>query len=527
MDRHCERSEAIPLDSRTQSRPGGDIADFLSCLRAGPFRPIVRGKDHQCFLVDLQLLQGVEYQTDPGIAFGETATFTWEFTARGHQAQTSVTVPLAADYLQLADAQSWGGTETFEPGSPTLGDWQHEPAGGLPTDLWGLVPCGDGGGQAMAYQGQPGIFDCSEHADDDSAARLISPPLFPPGLAAVEPTSIAWRNDVDLGREPRSLYCDADAVILYLTDDPDRPNFGRPVNDRNGAVQWWAQLTAFSDERNTNGWVNAVPQQTIDDRDVVGMNLSQVRLWWYFFTDIYNEENSGGCRASDPDAVGLGYYLDNVTVTYDAVQLIEQDPAMTCEGRPCFTRAHLVITGGDLPCTGDDLFLDATGSEAIDCPNGLEEYRFTGPGFDSGYGPDLTATAPAADGNWSARIRCVEDTGCTHAATIAVTTLDDSQAGRVKAGSLRAIRDGDDVRLWWFGTRAPEAYAVFRADTDRSNRLARLTELVSDPPDPAHRAGSPLEQSYTDFGSGAPGGAEVSFYRVVGRDPCSGAPALQ
>jgi hypothetical protein len=507
-----------------------DLRMTMSCDHPGlsflPTQEIRLGDVHARTGAAWPFSVDVRVEADAAISFGETATFTFDFLARGHEATTSVTLPLAADYLPLLGAESWGGTETFEAGSPSVADWVHEPAGGLPTDLWGLVDCGDGGGRAMAYQGRVGVSDCSEHVDDEAAARLISPPLFPPGLVAVQPTGISWRNDVDLGREPRTLYCDADAVILYLTDDPDRPRFEQPRDDRNSSVQWWAQLTGLGDERNTGGWADAFPQQIIDERDVRGMDLSQVRLWWYFFTDIYNEENSGGCRASDPDAVGRGYYLDNVTVTYDAVQLIPQDPLMVCDGLPCYTRAHLVLTGGDLPCPGDEIHLDGAGSEAWDCPNGLAEYRFTGPGFDTGYGSALTAIAPAANGNWSSHVRCVEDTACTHSATVGVTTLDASQGGRVREGSLRVVQENGDVRIWWSGTRAPESYAVFRADADAATRIDVLTRLAADPPDPLDRVGSPTVQSFTDLGQAAAGSARLSYYRVLGSNPCTGEPDI-
>ena len=461
----------------------------------------------------------VEYylRADPSIAFGETATFTFELTARGHEATTEVTIPLAADYRKLTAQTSWGGTETFEPASPTVGEWVHEPAGGRPSDQWDLQDCGDGAGRAMVYAG-PG---CTEYSDEPSAARLISPPLFPDGLAAVEPTGISWRNRVDLGRDDRTLYCDADAVILYLTDDPDRPNFDLPRNDRGGSVQWWAQLTAFADERNTDGWVDAVPQQVIDERDVRGMDLSQVRLWWYFYTDIYSPTDSSGCRNGEPDAVGLGYGLDEVTVTWDGLELIPQDPALDCTPPACFARAQLIIEGPELPCPDDELLLDGSGNEALDCPNGLVEHRFTGPGFDTGWGPDTMAVAPAADGNFSSRVRCVEDTNCNSTATVNVTTLDASQAGRVADGSLRLVLQGDDVRLWWTGTRAPESHAVFRVDTTAAERMDVLPAIAEDPPAEPMRVGLPWGREHVDAGA-AVDGVPLAYYQVFGADPCSG-----
>lgn len=461
----------------------------------------------------------VEYplRADPSIAFGEAATFTFELIARGHQATTQVTIPLAADYRKLTAQTSWGGTETFEPSSPSVADWVHEPAGGRPADQWSLQDCGDGQGRAMLYGG-PG---CTEYSDEPAAARLVSPPLFPGGLAVVEPTSVSWRNRVDLGRDEATLYCDADAVILYLTDDPDRPNFELPRGDRGGAVQWWAQLTAFSDERNTDGWVDAGPQQVIDERDVRGMDLSQVRLWWYFFTDVYSPVDSSGCRSGRPDAVGLGYAVDDVTVTWDGLERIPQDPARPCDAPACFTRAHLLIEGPELPCPGEDLLLDGSFNEALDCPNGLVEHRFTGPGFDSGWGPETSAVAPAADGNFRSRVRCVEDTSCADTETIRVTTLDASQAGRVARGSLRVRRQGEDLRLGWTGTRSPEAHAVFRADADAGERTAVLAELALNPPPDTLRAGSPWGREHLDAGAAADG-VGLAFYRVFGRDPCSG-----
>jgi hypothetical protein len=103
-------------------------------------------------------------------------------------------------------------------------------------------------------------------------------------------------------------------------------------------------------------------------------------------------------------------------------------------------------------------------------------------------------------------------------------TLDDSMAGRVTPGSLRAVHDGVDVHLSWEGTRAPEAYAVFRGSASRHDIAGRaqvLEALSADPPDEALRRASPDGRWYRDTGA-VHDGENLHFYRVFSRRPCEG-----
>jgi hypothetical protein len=459
----------------------------------------------------------------PGPTFGDAATLTVDVSARGLFGSISVTVPLAADYQADRALQAWGGVETFEPSSPTAAAWTHAPAGGQPADAWDLRGCGDGGGTAMTYTG-PG---CSDYADTPSAATLVSPPLFDfsGNVQVVHPTGFRWRNDVQLGYEASTGYCDSEMVLVHVTDNPARPRYDDPLADRGSATQYWVQWPGLSVTRNTAGWADGVPARAINTGTIAGMSPRNVRLYWVFFTDVYNPQTSGACDVGRPDAVGGGYALDGVSFTYDAVRLVP--PAATTCARTCGVRAVLTVSpAGGARCPGDPLALSGELSEAAGCPGGVLEYRFQGPGgYDTGYTPSPVAMATAAPAaSWTLRVRCVADRACDESVTVADPTLDESMAGRVSPWSLRVRRDGDDVVLSWAGTRSPVAYAVFRADADPADgagRLLALADLALDPPGDTMRNGSPAATWHGDVGA-ARSGARLLAYRVFGRAPCAG-----
>ncbi|MEM7247513.1 MAG: M36 family metallopeptidase [Acidobacteriota bacterium] len=459
------------------------------------------------------------------VTYGEVVNFDFRVTARGQEGSLRVTVPLAADYEEATAAEAWGGMETFETDSPSVAGWTHQPMNGRTADQWGLQDCGEGGGRSMSYAG-PG---CTDYSDDPLAsAILVSPPVFDPSWIAVEPRAIRWRNDVDLARDEFARYCDSEMVTLYLTDDLDRPDYEDPRNDRGGSVQYWVQWTGLGNDRNTGGWVDATPQQTINSSDIVGMDIDEVRLVWGFFTDVYNPINNGGCREGDPDYVARGYHLDDVVLEYEAVRRVPQDPATVCSDPPtCFVRTQLIVTPDQgLQCPGDEILLDATNSQAWNCPGGVLEYRFTGPGgFNSGYQASPTMVAPAGSGAaWAVTARCVDNTSCGQSVSLTVGTWDDSQGGAVTADSLRVQRSGDDVVLAYDGTRSPPTFAIYGAaipTDDPDARAQAFTDLASELPPGSQRVGSADGYTFRDRHA-ARDGVRLQAYRVFGRSPCSG-----
>ncbi len=454
----------------------------------------------------------------PAVSFGDVATLTFDVTARGLAGRTTLRLDLAADYAAERGVPSWGGTETFEPGSPSVSGWTHGPAAGQPADYWDLQSCGRGGGRAMTYMGS----SCGDYADTPSAATLVSPPLFDFSnrVQVVRPLTAIWWNTVDLGYSTATNYCDSEMVIAYFTDNPNRPNYALPRNDRNSSMQWWAQWPAFGTLRNTTGWQQATAQSAFS---LGFMRPEEIRLRWVFFTDVYNPQNDGGCRISHPQGVGGGYGLDDVTFTYDLARIVPASN-MTCT-RACVTRTVLRVTPpGGARCAGDVLQLSAEGTEVAGCA-GVIHYRFTGPGLDTGYTTNATATATAADGaTWTVAARCSTDTGCNQSVSVADPTRDDSHAGRVRPGTLRVSKQGDDVVVAWDGTRAPPSYALFRGDVtlaDGAARVAMLADLALTPPADPWRAGSADATTWRDAGA-VLAGPGLSTYRVTGRVPCAG-----
>ena len=456
----------------------------------------------------------------PAVSFGDMATLTFDVSARGLQGSTTLRMDLGADYQDQRGVMAFGGVETFEPSSPTAALWTHAPAAGQPADEWDIRGCGNGGGRAMTYAGTA----CADYPDTPSAATLVSPPIFDFSnrVQVVHPVAFSWWNDVDLGYDPRSLYCDSEEVLLYVTDNPARPAYTNPISDRNAATQGWVQWPGLGDARNTAGWAQALPRNAVTTNSLAGMSMPNVRLYWVFFTDVYNPYNSGGCRLSDPDAMAGGYKLDDLSLSYDLARVV---PAVntTCS-QTCGVRTVFTITPpGGARCAGDTLTLSSEGSEAAGCTGPLE-YRFTGPGFDSGYQAGTIVTAPAAGGNWTCAARCASNTGCSQSITLADPTLDDSTAGRIIPDSLRVTRSGADVALAWRGTRSPIAYAIFRGTGDRVDhpmRRAMLTDLAIAPPPDTLRQGSPNAVSFADVGA-AQDGTALHYYRVFSRMPCAG-----
>ena len=191
----------------------------------------------------------------------------------------------------------------------------------------------------------------------------------------------------------------------------------------------------------------------------------------------------------------------------------------------CGVRAALTISPpGGARCPGQPLTLSAEASEAAGC-TGTLQYRFTGPGLDTGYTSSPTATASAAGAaTWTVAVRCSADTSCAQSIAVADPTLDDFHAGRVRPGSLRVSRQGDDVLLSWEGTAAPVAYATFRTDSAREDtaaRIAALRDLALSPPPGPLRHGSADALTLRDAGA-AHDGTGLHVYRVLTRIPCAG-----
>ena len=295
--------------------------------------------------------------------------------------------------------RAFGGVETFEPSSPSVAGWTHGPAAGQPADEWAIRDCGNGGGRAMTYTGAA----CANYPDTPSAATLVSPPVFDfsGGVQVVRPVAFSWWNDVDLGYDPRSLYCDSEEVALYVTADPNRPNYASPRNDRNYETQAWVQWPGLSDTRDTNGWLQQTPRNAVTLNSLFFQSLPDVRMRWVFFTDVYNAYNDGGCRLTDPDAVARGYKLDDVDFTYDRVRVVaaaDTTCAATCGMRTVFT----ISPPGGRRCPGETLTFSLEASEAAGCSGALE-YRVTGPSFDSGWQASPVLTAAAGVGSWTGR----------------------------------------------------------------------------------------------------------------------------
>lgn len=472
-------------------------------------------RDGWPFQLDLRILG------DASLGFGEEAVLTFEVEARGLAGAATLTLPLAADYLDLRGLEAWEGTEDFERSSPTASRWTHAPADGLPADQWDIRDCGDAQGRAMSYTGDA----CGLYPDTPSAATLISPPLFEatPDVISIHPLQFTWRNQVDLGYDTRTGYCESEMVLLYFTDDPARPRYDEPRTLRFDGAQYWVQWPAFFETRNTSGWITETTRNEIDAGDIRNLDPAEIRLYWIFFTDVYNPDNSGGCRTSDPDAVGGGYRLDDVSFTYDALSL--QAPVDSC-AEACVVGAHLSMDPAEgARCPGDPVRLTARAS-ASGCPGGVLEYRFRGPGLDSGYqGSTSWDAVPDAGGNYTLNVRCRDLTSCADSDALNEAVLDDSVGGRLARGTLRARRnpaDGDLV-LDWEGTRAPEAYAVFGGSValdDPIERAALLADLSLPAPPDERRLADPDQRSWRQPED--PAGRSLHYYRVTGRMPCSG-----
>jgi hypothetical protein len=248
-----------------------------------------------------------------------------------------------------------------------------------------------------------------------------------------------------------------------------------------------------------------------------GLDLARTRLYWVFMTDVYDAYTSGGCRLSDPDAVGGGYRLDDVSFTYDLVRLV---PATTSCTSGCDVFVNLLVDPPGPRCPGEPVVLSAEASDGA-CPTGALEYRFTGPGLDTGYTPAATAVAVGANGaRFGVTARCADLTACARSLSVVDPTRDELAGGRFAPASLRVRRAGADLVLAWAGTVTPAAYAVARAGAARDDgpaRWAALAALGADPLDPGLRAASPTEPAVV---LPAEDGDALSFFRVGPRPPC-------
>lgn len=434
--------------------------------------------------------------------------------ARGHVGEERIRLHLASDYLAERGVSAFDGGETFETGSATAPAWTHSPGGGLPADQWSIQDCGDGQGRAMGYTGDA----CADYSDEPAAALVVSAPVFDLASEVVhqQVRSLSWRHDVHLGVDPDGGRCDNEHVYVFATSTSDALPLDEPDALGARAFDDWTHQPDRGTFENTGGWVDAGPGAGVD-ADLFGDFLpGEARLAWAFLTDV---DDSNQCDEPPGllDAVGGGYRLDDVHLVHDAVRVVPA--AMGCDAT-CAVFAHLSVTPFGLACPGDELVLDATLSEGLACPSGLQ-YRFTGPDFDTGYqGEPLVVAPAAADARWQVAVRCADDTGCDHSMSLDLDVRDRFVGGFLDEDSLRLERSGADVALRWRGSRAPPAYAVVRADVDPGDPAARLTEIAriaAAEPDPALRVGWPETDRWHQP---ADEGGPLSVYVVTTRLPC-------
>jgi hypothetical protein len=304
---------------------------------------------------------------------------------------------------------------------------------------WTLVECNAATG-TRAYRNGPA--DCTgEYSDEQGNPWLATPPmdLLPPGAVGARVVRVSYHHDVDLGvgGMPGLMMFDADGVAVYLTNDPSTVDTGSAAGTPEGAIAMYVNMPDFGMSCNTSGF----ELETVDVQDgsLAGVDFTRpVFLVWAFLPDI----TQGSSPFGEFDVQGEGYYVDDVSVTYDVVYAVPH--ASTCESGPVPLSNPAV---GGTACTGEAVLVDASLSEAANCgpPSDLE-YRFRKGGalvacYEDVSGPvpvprDMDAQGwgvgprcwdyPAGDTTYEVEVRCQVEPQATDTASVTARVLEGS-----------------------------------------------------------------------------------------------------
>jgi hypothetical protein len=379
------------------------------------------------------------------VGSGEIANITFSLSApgfRGVTAPLGLSLDLNEDYLLVPGEQFH---EDFE--GATAADWVHgstDPAN--PNDEWALVSC-DSHSPTHSYHN--GGTDCSDYSDDQGDPFLASPAvdLFPPGTVAARVTGLDFFQNVDLGGLDFSSFTEGDLVGVGLTEaDVASQNFV--------TLAIYGNIPFAGLDDNTNGaWVEQ--SLSVAPTDTLGLDLrSGVRAGWVFIIDALGDSPT-------TDIVGNGYYLDDVTLTYDRV---ETTPQVTACGKACNAVAWADAVPNPV-CRGQSPVLDASQSGVLDCPDGAE-FRWTdGAGFDTGFAAgNVTATPPAplALTTYTLEVRCSNlGTPCSDSMDVTVDIVDSLPDPTPTVGNALKVTKGAAgvVRFDWSSAlTAPEYF---------------------------------------------------------------------
>lgn len=446
----------------------------------------------------------------PDVLPGEQAEILFEFTARGRRGTASLPLTLDMDYVVVEGLSPFaGGVETFEADSPTAPLWTHEatrPVGRPGPDDWGLQTCDGRRGMANAGAG------CSSYSDEQGTPVLLSPQLFdglPADAVAFRMTDYGWSNHVDLWTDPANRYCDADEVAVFLTADPASLPLDEPLSVFELNPE---RVYLFTD--NTDGHAPSGPYfvDTNPQDFQPGIPYDQLRLAWILWSDVidcgFETANEGR------------YLLDDVRFRYDVVRAV---PETTPCSADCALRLELAASPPGPKCPGEPFVLTTEGTEVDGCA-GQVYFSFAGPGVpaEAGWTTDRSAPAVGEDaGVYAVYAQCDTDPQCDHYRSFSNEDPSLPGVGTTLPGSLRVTREDAGARLRWLGAAAPPSYGAWGAgladDLAAPETWRPLGDVLGEE---GLEGQGELLVPLSTLGPG------TVYLKVLGRDPCSGAPRL-
>lgn len=381
------------------------------------------------------------------IVAGDTANLQLSLVAPGYDPLVTYALPLDLhlDY-QLVTGLSTSDDLEGETGGPVGPAWSTGLLQAGSGNNWTVVTCANTtAGGTRSYRNGPA--NCAGRYSDTQADPYLASPalsLTGPSTVAARITNVSFQHDCDLGSVGIPMFgvpdlFDAEAVGLFVTNDPASLDTVDVFSLTEEAIAFFAQLELLGITSNTTAWQ---PQSVdVNPIQLSGTDLlAPVHLSWVFLTDVTPSSFMG----FPFDEQGRGYYVDDIVVSYERVEAIPQG-TLGCVGGPTVYALPVVTEPAAIPpvaCAGDLVKIDAGGSDSALCgPPSTLELRFLVDGAPVPCFEDATGTTPRVqdpdgwglgtlchdfpveDTTYVLEVRCAATPGATDSRSVTVRVL--------------------------------------------------------------------------------------------------------
>jgi hypothetical protein len=453
LPRFLDSNESGVLRVQFTNDTPGKVLEDVSIQLTTTHPAITISPDAVIFVGDLEPSQGsisaqevvLDFALEVGdlTAQPQTADFSLNVTVPGalSVAGDTFTLELNLDYELVQDTM----TEDFETGAA---GWFHMP-GAPPDDEWHMTGCNANGGASSYHNGGTG---CTDYSDDQDNPYLASAEIPLPGARAFRIARMEFWHDVDLGtNRDLGFPLDFDVIVLLVRNAPIAIDLDDPMSLLFGSLAMYADLPEFSDfagidlDNNTNGlW--EMQELFPATETTQGLDAGQpIHLVWLLLPDASELMGFPPCQPPFcQNAVGGGYYVDDLVLEYEYVHTVPQ--AAACTPGDCALALNVDQRFVGPACPGDAVTLDASNSGAVNCPSGVEYVWRDELGGELHRG-DTYLFSPTSTEEVFVEATCLDDAGCTDSRPVKVIVPCDIQAETTATVVPPDLCPGDPVTL--------------------------------------------------------------------------------